>query len=149
MMKSLSIQVKKVGGSLMISIPLPIAELMDWKEGDFIRVPFHEFVKQPKREVPIVTEPESTGKESVTVKIGTHEPIVISQEDVIRTLSSPNPSPELKIYRTAYIVWNGEHFGLKNVCKQLFGFNDFNTVQGEKYLRELGFPTFRNQAISK
>jgi len=149
MMKSLSIQVKKVGGSLMIPIPLPIAELMDWEEGDFIKVPFHEIEKEPKRKVPKVTEPESTGKESVTVEIGTHEPKEISQTDVIKILDDLNPSPELKIYRTAYIVWKGKHFGVKNVCKHLFGFNDFNTVQGEKYLRELGFPTFRKQAISK
>jgi antitoxin component of MazEF toxin-antitoxin module len=148
-MKSLSIQVKKVGGSLMIPIPLSIAELMDWVEGDFIKVPFHEFEKEPKRKIPNVTEPESTGKESVTVKIGTHEPKEISQADVIKILDDPKPSPELKIYRTAYIEWNGKQFGVKNVCKQLFGFDDFNTIQGDKYLRELGFPTFRKQAISK
>lgn len=148
-MKSLSIQVKKVGGSLMFPIPLSIAELMDWNEGDYIKVPFHEFEKEPKQKVPKVTEPELTGKESVTVKIGTHEPKEISQADVIKILDDINPSPELKMYRTAYIVWNEKHFGVKNVCKQLFGFDDFNTVQGEKYLRELGFPTFRKQAISK
>lgn len=148
-MQSLNIQVKKVGGSLMIPIPLPIAELWDWEEGDFLKVPFHKFEKLPNRKVPNVTETESTGKERVTVKIGTHDPKEISQADVIEILNDPNPSPELKIYRTAYIIWNEKHFGVKNVCKQLFGFDDFNTIQGEKYLKELGFPTFRKQAISK
>ena len=145
-MKSLKTQVKKVGGSLMIPIPPPVAEMMGWKEGDFLKIPFHEFTKEPEKEVPMVNKPESTGKESVTVKIGIHEPKEISQDDVMNLLNEPNPQPELKIYRTAYIIWNGKHFGVKNVCKKLFGFENFNTIQGEKYLKELGFPTFRINA---
>lgn len=140
-MQNIKIQVKKVGGSLMIPIPKSIAELMDWKEGDSLSVPFHEVAKVSKSEESIATEPDITGKESVTVKIGKHEPKLISQKDVITILE--NPTPEFNIYRTVYITWKGKRFGVKNVCKKLFGFDNFNTVQGEKYLRELGFPTFR------
>ena len=142
-MKSIKIQVKKVGGSFMLPIPKSIAELMDWSEGDYLNVPFHDFIKVTENEMPIVNTPEPSGKESVTVHIGANKPKQISQNDVIKILNDPNPKPKLKMYRTAYILWDGKRFGVKNICKELFGFEDFNTVQGEKYLNELGFQTFR------
>jgi hypothetical protein len=140
-MNKITVELKKVGGSLMLPIPKSIAELFSWNVGDSLQVPFHEFVKVQKGIDSIVSLPEVTGKEFVTVKIGTHEPLKVSQKEVIKILEKP--TPDLNIYRTAYITWGGKRFGVKNLCKKLFGFEDFNTVQGEKYLRELGFPTFR------
>lgn len=140
-MEKLKVKIKKhPSAGLMIPIPKSIAALMSWYEGDTLAVAFHE-IDKVSEERPFITKPESTGADIVTVKIGTHEPFQISQKDVIDILESS--AEELKIYRTAYLTWKGKNFGVKNVCKKVFDFDDFNTIQGEKYLKELGFPTFR------
>ncbi|MDP2766154.1 MAG: AbrB/MazE/SpoVT family DNA-binding domain-containing protein [Candidatus Methanoperedens sp.] len=140
-MKPIKIQVVKVGASLMIPIPKSIAEMMGWERDDILEIPFHEIKTAPKTEESIVTSPEPTGKEMVIVKIGHHEQKPVYQKDVIDILE--NPIADLLNYRTAYLIWKGKRYGIKNVCKKLFGFTDFNTIEGEKYLKELGFPTFR------
>ena len=135
-MKSIKIQIQKNGGDLMMKIPEAISEMMDWNEGDLLEIPFHEIIK-----VPTEVTTNITGEEEVTVKIKNNPEKTITREDVIQKLE--NPKPEYNIYRTAYTVWKGKRFGVKNVCKDLFGFNDFNTVTGEAYLKKLGFSTFR------
>ncbi len=137
-MKSIKIQIQKLGNDLMIKIPDVISEMMDWRENDMLEVPFHEFTKVPNN-------PESTtnltGNEEIIVKIGNHPERLITRQDVIQKLE--NPKLDYNIYRTAYLIWKNKRFGVKSVCKDLFGFNDFNTVTGEAYLRKLGFSTFR------
>lgn len=135
-MKSIKIQIQKNGNDLIIKIPEAISEMMDWNEGDILEMPFHEIVK-----VPTEAATNIIGDEEVTVRIGNNPEKVITRENVIQKLE--NPKPEYNIYRTAYIVWKGKRFGIKNVCKDLFGFNNFNTVTGEAYLKKLGFSTFR------
>ncbi|MDP3103064.1 MAG: hypothetical protein Q8M95_00475 [Candidatus Methanoperedens sp.] len=144
-MKKIKIQIKKIGGSLMAPIPKSIAELMDWNEGDIIEIPFHEIIKVSESTEPGITAPKADGKDTVIVKIGKHTEKTVTQQDVINVLD--NPTPDLNIYRTAFIIWKGKRFGVKNLCKILFDFEDFNTVQGEKYLQELGFPTFRVKTV--
>lgn len=138
-MKKISVQIQEVNGTLMVPIPEAVAEMMDLDEDIFVKVPFHEF-ETVMEEEDYISEPQEDGKKEVTVKIKTNTTIV-TQKDVIDLLNSP--TPDLKVYRTAYISWKGERYGIKNVCKKLFGFNDFNTIQGESYLNELGFVTGR------
>lgn len=135
-MKNIKTQIQKNGNDLTIKIPEAISELMDWNEGDILEVPFHEFVK-----LPTDATTNLTGDEEIIVRIGNNPEKVITRQDVIQKLE--NPKPVYNIYRTAYLIWKGKRFGVKNVCKDLFGFNDFNTVTGEAYLKKLGFSTFR------
>lgn len=141
--KMLAAKITKTGGSYFISIPPMIMELMDFKEGDIVRVPFLEFEKvidqgEKKEESEVY---ELQGSKSVTVKLRDREPVTITQDDVLKILE--NPSRDMKKYRTAFLIWNGERYGIKKVCTELFGFNYFNTVEGEKYLNDLGFRTGR------
>lgn len=135
-MKNIKIQIQKIGHELMIKIPEAISEMMDWNEGDILEIPFHEFVK-----VPTEAAINQTGNEEVIVRVGNHPDKIITRQDVIQKLE--NPKPEYNVYRTAYLLWKGKHYGIKNICKDLFGFDDFNTVTGETYLKKLGFSTFR------
>lgn len=135
-MKNIKIQIQKIGSELMIKIPEAISEMMDWNEGDILEIPFHEFVKAPT-EAAI----NQTGNEEVIVRVGNHPEKIITRQDVIKKLE--NPKPEYNVYRTAYLLWKGKRYGIKNICKDLFGFDNFNTVTGEAYLRKLGFSTFR------
>lgn len=146
-MKKVSVQIERIRGNLTIPIPDAIAEMMDWQEGDTLEIPFHEISKQKTERMAAAGEMEEEykpeGKEEVIVEIKTYEPKKITQKDVIRILD--NPTPEMKNYRTSYVSWKGERYGIKKVCAELFGFNDFNTIQGEKYLNELGFRTGRDK----
>ncbi len=135
-MKNIKIKIQKIGGELIIKIPEAISEMMDWNEGDILEIPFHEFVK-----VPTEATINQTGNEEVIVRVGNNPEKIITRQDVIQKLE--NPKPEYNVYRTAYLLWKGKSYGIKNICKDLFGFDDFNTVTGEAYLRKLGFSTFR------
>ncbi|VVB91613.1 Uncharacterised protein [uncultured archaeon] len=138
-MKKIKINLKRTNGTLMIPVPDPVGEMMGWDDGDLLEVAFHEINKIPVKEE-LVVSPEATGKKEVIVKFGTHEPKSVKQSDVIEILE--NPTPDLNIYRTTYFKWKGKKYGVKNVCKKLFGHNEFNTQTGAKYLQDLGFPTF-------
>ncbi|WP_422543196.1 hypothetical protein [Methanosarcina sp.] len=138
-------QIKKTGGSYFIYIPPTIMELMGLQEGDTVRVPFLEFEKvasqEEKREEGEEEGYELSGETAITVKLRNHEPVTITRDDVLKLLE--NPSRDMLSYRTAYLIWNGKRYGIKKVFAKLIGFNDFNTVEGEKYLKDLGFKTDR------
>jgi len=137
-------QIKRTGGSFFIYIPPTIMEMMDFKEGDIVKVPFLEFEKigsqEEKKEVED-EEYELIGEEKVEVRLKNHDDMKITQSNVLNILN--NPTLDMESYRTAYVIWNKKRYGIKKVCAKLFGFNDFNTVEGEKYLNELGFKTGR------
>ena len=102
---------------------------MGWADGDLLEVAFHEINKIPiKKEW--IASPEPTGKKTILVKIRAHEQKKVTQDDVIALLDKPRP--EMSIYRTTYLKWKGEKYGVKNICKILFGHDDFNTETGDK-----------------
>jgi hypothetical protein len=138
-MEELKIKLKEVDGKLMIPVPKRIGELFGWHGRDSLMVPFHEFKKIPEEEN--IDSPDETGQKQVKVKIGTYEPKIVTQEQVIELLE--NPTPEMKIYRTTYIKWKGKTYGVKNLWKILLGHEDFNTVTAARFLKVLGFPTFK------
>ncbi len=135
-MKNIKIKIQKIDNDLIIKIPEAISEMMDWGEGDTLEIPFHEIAK-----VPTEATANQTGDKEIIVRIGNHPDKIITREDVIQKLE--NPKSEYNVYRTAYILWKGKRYGIKNLCKDLFGFKDFNTITGEGYLKKLGFSTFR------
>lgn len=139
-MEKLKVNLKEIDGTLMIPVPGSIGEFMGWDDGDLLEVAFHEINKIPVKHE-IVASPEVTGKKEVTMKIGKHEPKKVTQNDVLELLEKP--TPDMSIFRTTYIKWKGKTYGVKNLCKILFGHEDFNTQTGERCLKVLGFPTFK------
>lgn len=148
--KMASARIKKIGDKYYISIPQVIVELLGFAEGDIVRVPFLAFEKVTDQEKPEQEKPEKQeederyelrGKTEITVKLRDHDPVTITRDDVLRLLE--NPEPELLKYRTAYLIWNGKRYGIKKLFATLVGYNVFNTVEGEKYLQDLGFRTDR------
>lgn len=133
-MKPVSTKLERMGEKYFLNVPNAIVELMGWSEGEYLLLPFHEFVKKDshqRRERPIKYE------EEVQVKLG-DKTMKLTRQDVIKILE--DPIPDLYIYRTAYIEYKGERFGSKSVCKKLFGQEEkFSTSKGEWYLRKLGF----------
>ena len=139
-MHELKIKLKEVDGKLMIPVPRSMGKLWGWQDGDFLMVPFHKINKIPIEEESIES-PEKTGQKQISVKIGKHDPKIVTQEDVINRLN--NPTPEMKIYRTTYVKWKGKTYGAKNLWKEILDHEDFNTVTAARFLKELGFPTFK------
>jgi hypothetical protein len=139
-MENLRIKLKEVDGKLMMPVPRSIGKLMGWHDGDLLSVPFHKVDRIPMEEE-YVESPEEIGQKQIKVKIGKHEPKIVKQEDVIELLE--NPTPDMKIYRTTYIKWKGKTYGVKNLWKELLGHEDFNTQTGERKIKALGFPTFK------
>ena len=134
-MKPVSTKLDKIGGKYFLNIPNAIVELMGWSEGEYLLVPFHKLVKKDshqRRERPIKYE------EEVQVRLG-GKTTIVTRQDVIKKLE--DPILDFSIYRTAYIEYNGERFGSKAVCKEVFECENekFSTAQGEWYLRKLGF----------
>jgi hypothetical protein len=141
--KMVRTQVKKIGGSLAFIIPKTIIEMMDFKEGDIVKVPFLEFEKVDKEEETKLEDEDykPNGKEEILVKLKRHKSLTITQDDIIKALS--DATPEMEQYKSAYIVWDGKRYGLKKVFEKVLGFKDFNTIQGERIAVELGFKTGR------
>lgn len=128
---------------LALPIPDAISELMGWNKGDVVEVPFHKIIKISGKTVESKSKITSV-KNKVTVKFGNYER-EITRNDVIRILE--NPPKGIEKYRTAFIIHNGTRYGVKNICKELFiGLKEnFNTIQGERYLNKLGFETYREE----
>lgn len=137
-MKSVVIELEKINEKYYLNVPDAIVELMDWSEGDNLLIPFYEFLT--KDEYMRRMERPNVYKNEIEVNVG-DTPFKITREQIIELLEKP--TPDLFIYRTAYIEWKGEKFGSKAVCKKLFGHVDFNTITGEHYLKQLGFPPKR------
>ncbi|MCK4365111.1 MAG: hypothetical protein KAW45_03590 [Thermoplasmatales archaeon] len=137
-MKPVSIELEKINEKYYLNIPKAIVELMGWSEGDVLLIPFYEISK--KDDYARRMEIAKVYKNEIEVNIG-DKPFKITREQVIELLE--NPTPDLFNYRTAFIEWEGEKFGSKAVCKKLFGQREFNTITGEHYLKQLGFPPKR------
>lgn len=145
-------QIKKINGSYFARVPPAIVELLGFQDGDTVRVPFLEFEKVASQEgeegevekiEEVIEEDDEYAptKTEITVTLRNHAPVTITRDDVLKLLE--NPSRDMLQYRTAYVIWKERKFGIKKICAKLFGFNDFNTVEGEKYLQDLGFRTGR------
>lgn len=141
-MENLKLRIKEFDDKMYIPIPKPISRLFGWKTGDLLSVPLHQFSKIEEKDY--VTSPDETGEKQVKVKIGKHEPKIVTQEQVIELLEKP--TPDMSIYRTTYIKWKGKPYGVKNLWKILLGHDDFNTVTAARYLRVLGFSTYKNES---
>lgn len=130
----------RIGGSFMIPVDRPIIEMYGWKPGDILRVPYHEIEKVlDDKTGPVENELDPNGKKEVKVKIRDHDEQLIKQEDVIRILDSAEEDAKLLKYRTTYLVWNGNRIGVRNLCKKVFGHEDFHTQEGSRILEKLGF----------
>lgn len=133
-MKPISAKLEKIGENYYLKVPNTIVELMDWSVEEELLVPFHNIVQKDSSSWKKEIQKEFKNEIEINLRGAT---IKITRQEVIDLLE--NPSQDLYVFRTAYIEWNGEKFGSKAVCKKLFGDIDFNTVEGEWYLRQLGF----------
>jgi len=142
-LKPVSIELEKINEKYYLNIPKAIVELMGWSEGDVLLIPFYEISN--KDDYARRMETPKVYKNEIEVNIG-DKPFKITREQVINLLE--NPTPDLFVYRTAYIEWKGKKLGSKAVCKKLFGHGDFNTITGEHYLKRLGFPPKRKYDLT-
>ena len=127
-MKSITTKIEFIDNKYYLEIPEAIVEMMEWSQGDTVFVPFHEITKKQSIE-------ESAEEEVEGNLRGKH--FKIRREGVIEKLE--NPTEKMYIFRTAYIEWNGEKFGSKNILREFVESRDFTTAEAEFYLKKLGF----------
>jgi len=142
-MKPIKTELKKIRGEYFINVPEAIVEMMDWSEGEKLFVPFHEITNKGNESWE--KEIQKEFKDEIEIDLRNHQKRVVKREDIINLLNNPNP--ELKKYRTAYIEWNKEKFGSKAIMKEILGHGEFNTIEAEWYLRQLGFLANRTYYI--
>ena len=135
-MRPISTKLEKIGDKYYMNVPETIVELMGWTEGRELFVPFHEITEKSKSLAPTISDKTIVHKNKIKVNLRNEE-FEIKRQDIIDLLE--NPSPDLFVFKTAYIEWKGEKFGSKAICKKLFKRKDFTTQEGEWYLRKLGF----------
>lgn len=143
-MKPISSKLEKIEGKYYLNVPDLIVDLMGWSEGKYLLVPFHEIIDEQASSIKEDSNRKIPYQNKVKVNLRDIE-IEIKRKDVIDLLDSP--TPDLFVYRTAYIEWKGEKFGSKAICKKLLGRGDYTTQEGEWYLKKLGFlpkRTYRN-----
>jgi antitoxin component of MazEF toxin-antitoxin module len=131
-------RIKRINKSLVVVIPSVIVEVLDLCEGDIVKIPFMDIEKVENRDnEEDLKEYSPDGLKETIVKIKNRDRLIVKQMDVIKVLNKA--TIDMESYRTTYVLWNGRRYGIKKVCEKVFGFIDFNTLVGERCLRELGF----------
>jgi len=133
-MKPITAKLEKIEGKYYLNIPEAIIEMMGWSEGEELLVPFYEITQ--KNKLSWEKELQKEFKNEIEINLRGNQKS-IKRQDIIDLLE--NPTEDLYKFRSAYIEWNGNKFGSKAIFKKLIGHSDFNTVEAEWYLRQLGF----------
>lgn len=140
-MKPITTKVEKIEDGYFLRIPNAVVETMGWEEGMELLVPFLD-IRQPLN---FKKEESGEFKEEVLTKIR-GVPKLVKRREVIELLEGPD-AEDLSNFRTAYIEWKGGKYGSKAIMKHILGHGDFNTVEAEWYLGQLGFTAKRINAF--
>ena len=133
-MKPITIKLEKIEDKFYLNVPEAIIEMMEWSEGDQLLVPFYDI--SLKTACSWQKEMQKEFKDEIEINLRGKRKI-IRREDILNLLE--NPTEDLSIFRTAYIEWDNKKFGSKAILKKLLGHKNFNTIEAEWYLRQLGF----------
>lgn len=144
-MKKVTTKLVKIGNSFMIPVETSIVQMLGWKNGQILQVPFHEIETDLDDKISqIEADLDPNGKKEMQVKFRDHDEQLIKQEDVIRILDSRNDDTTLFKYRTTYLMWGGDRIGVRNLCKKILGHEDFHTQEASRVLEKLGFHTYKH-----